>query len=300
MSRRQVILGLTALVGSAFAVACARAEGQAPEAASTTAGPPKEPEPELEPIRPTAEPAPATRGGRHDTAALPGARQSEALRVMGQTAAAEFPPRSLGAGEVAAAAAPDPAPSPAPPPITARSGRRESAVEASPVEQNPEAAPPLPAGLASYQSAFLSRAIAPAQRSQAATGVPASVTLAQAILESDWGRSKLATQAHNYFGIKATRKDGPAGTVWMRTYEARVGYVNAPFRAYRDMEESFVDHGRFFFEAQRYEKALRVRDDARAFAREIHRAGYATDPAYSEKLIRLMEKLSLQTYDRSK
>jgi len=156
-----------------------------------------------------------------------------------------------------------------------------------------EKAPQLPPNLEPYQAQFLERAISPARQSHEETGIPASVTLAQAILESDWGRSRLATEAQNYFGIKASRKPGPAGVVWMRTYEAGIGYVDAPFRAYHNMAESFVDHGKFFSEVSLYAKALAVRDNAREFAQAIHRAGYATDPAYADKLLRVMDRLKL-------
>ena len=170
------------------------------------------------------------------------------------------------------------------PELSSRSGQKE--------------VPQLPPNLEPYQARFLERAILPAQQSHEETGIPASVTLAQAILESDWGRSRLATEAQNYFGIKATRKPGPAGVVWMRTYEAGIGYVDAPFRAYHNMAESFVDHGKFFFEVSLYAKALAVRDNAREFARAIQRAGYATDPAYADKLLRYMDRLKLEDYDQ--
>jgi flagellar protein FlgJ len=73
--------------------------------------------------------------------------------------------------------------------------------------------------------------------------------------------------------------------------------VRAPFRAYRSMADSFLDHGQFFLENPRYGQALAARDDARAFAREIANAGYATDPAYSGKLIGLMDRFNLYSYD---
>ena len=157
---------------------------------------------------------------------------------------------------------------------------------------------PIPAGLPAYQSEFLRTAIGPAIDSMRDTGVPASVTLAQAILESDWGRSGLTKQGKNYFGIKASRKAGPAGTIYMPTYEAGIGTVTAGFRKYNTMTESFVDHGLFFVENARYAPAMAVKDDARAFARAIHQAGYATDPAYSTKLINLMTKFALEQFDK--
>jgi flagellum-specific peptidoglycan hydrolase FlgJ len=159
---------------------------------------------------------------------------------------------------------------------------------------------PIPAGLPAYQAEFLKASIGPAIDSMRATGVPASVTLAQAILESDWGRSSLATDGRNYFGIKATSKQGTAGSITLPTREAGIGTVIAGFRAYNSMLESFVDHGNFLVENSRYAPALAVKDDARAFARAIQQAGYATDPNYATALINLMIKFGLEQYDQLK
>ena len=132
------------------------------------------------------------------------------------------------------------------------------------------------------------------------TGVPASVTIAQAILESYWGSSRLAHEANNYFGIKAQTKGGSAGSIWMDVWEVIGGrnvMQSQAFRAYNSIAESFVDHGRFFSENGRYSGALAVRDDPRAFARAINAAGYATDPGYASKLIGLMDRYNLYRYD---
>src|SRR5205085_9312705 len=118
-----------------------------------------------------------------------------------------------------------------------------------------------------------------AQRSRRTSGVPASVTVAQAILESDWGRSRLTRQGNNLFGIKALGGAvGPAGVVTLATWEHVGGsdvVVQAPFRAYYTLEQSIDDHGRFFTSNKRYGGALSVASDARAFARAIQDAGYA-------------------------
>jgi flagellum-specific peptidoglycan hydrolase FlgJ len=133
------------------------------------------------------------------------------------------------------------------------------------------------------------------------TGVPASVTIAQAILESYWGSSKLAKEANNYFGIKAQTKEGSAGVIWLDVWEVLGGQnvvQSEPFRAYHDIAESFVDHGRFFLENRRYRQALAVKNDPRQFAQEIADAGYATDPGYAPKLIALMDKFNLYRFDQ--
>lgn len=132
------------------------------------------------------------------------------------------------------------------------------------------------------------------------TGVPASVTIAQAILESYWGSSRLSRDANNYFGIKSQTKAGPAGSVWFDVWEVIGGrnvVQSQAFRAYNTAAESFIDHGLFFVENGRYAAAMAVKDDARQFAREINRAGYATDPAYASKLIGLMDRYNLYRYD---
>ncbi|MGQ9898520.1 MAG: LysM peptidoglycan-binding domain-containing protein [Acidobacteriota bacterium] len=146
-------------------------------------------------------------------------------------------------------------------------------------------------------NAFIDSIAADAIRSQRATGVPASVTIAQAILESGWGRSQLTRQANNYFGIKG---EGPAGSVTMRTREVINGrevYVNAQFRRYNSAAESFTDHGQFFIRNSRYATAMQHTNDAFRFAAEIHRAGYATDPNYTNLLHRLIREYDLTRFD---
>jgi flagellum-specific peptidoglycan hydrolase FlgJ len=129
--------------------------------------------------------------------------------------------------------------------------------------------------------------------------VPASVTIAQAALESDWGKSKLSTQGQNYFGIKATKSPGTAGVVNMPTGEYLNGSyvtVNAPFKAYNNMADSFTDHGVFLKDNPRYAK-LFTTNDPDTFARGLQSAGYATDPSYAAKLIKFMDTFNLYQYD---
>jgi peptidoglycan hydrolase-like protein with peptidoglycan-binding domain len=146
--------------------------------------------------------------------------------------------------------------------------------------------------------AFLDRIAADAIKSQRNTGVPASVTMAQALLESDRGRSGLTTRANNFFGIKG---EGPAGHITMPTREnfnGRWVTVDANFRKYNSPSESFDDHGKFLRKNPRYAPAFKHTDDARQFAREIHKAGYATDPQYSNKLISIMKEYGLERFDQ--
>jgi len=117
--------------------------------------------------------------------------------------------------------------------------------------------------------------------------VPACITLAQGILESAAGTSELAVNANNHFGIKCTSD-------WMgdvyRYDDDRRGEC---FRVYRDAEESFRDHAKFL-QRSRYERlfTLDIKDYA-AWAQGLKDCGYATDPAYPQKLIRLIEEYGL-------
>ncbi|WP_422658192.1 glucosaminidase domain-containing protein [Paenibacillus sp. EC2-1] len=131
-------------------------------------------------------------------------------------------------------------------------------------------------------------------------GVPASLTIAQAILESGWGESSLTKQANNLFGIKGT---GPAGSVTMPTteYRGQDRYtVNAQFRKYNAWNESVEDHTRLILngtkdQPARYHGVLGA--DYKTAATAIWKGGYATDPKYPQKLISIIETYGLQQYD---
>jgi uncharacterized protein (TIGR02594 family) len=158
--------------------------------------------------------------------------------------------------------------------------------------------------MASPQLDFIRRAAPGAQRGFKEFGVPASVTIAQAILESGWGKAHIGS-ANNYFGIKAQGPTsfGPIaiGTVTVPTREVINGRsvtVNGRFRKYRSMDDSMRDHGRFLRDNPRYRPAFSHSRDPNAFAQAIHRAGYATDPKYSSLLIGLMKQWDLYQFDR--
>ena len=136
-----------------------------------------------------------------------------------------------------------------------------------------------------------------AQRAMAATGVPASVTVAQAILESGWGKHTVG-EANNLFGIKGR---GPLGSVRARTPEFIKGKwvtIEADFAKYDNFEQSVTEHAQFFLRNRRYARALQFKGDPDAFAREIHKAGYATAPNYAMKLIELMRSYNLYRFDQ--
>jgi hypothetical protein len=140
-----------------------------------------------------------------------------------------------------------------------------------------------------------------ARASKAQTGVPASVTVAQAILESDWGQSLLSREANNYFGIKAMGSAGNDGAVWMNTMEfdgrGRSYYTLDPFRAYKSLVDSVTDHSLLFVRVGLYRAAMQATDNPNEFARRIAAAGYSTDPAYPSKIIGLMQKYDLYRFD---
>ncbi len=135
-------------------------------------------------------------------------------------------------------------------------------------------------------------AIAAAQR----YGVPAAVTIAQAIDESGWGRSELATADRNLFGIKGT---GPAGGDVRPTQEYENGVwvtQDASFRVYRTVAESIEDHGRLLATGAAYRQAMASRHQPEAFAKALTGV-YATNPDYGPDLIALMRMFDLYRYD---
>lgn len=153
------------------------------------------------------------------------------------------------------------------------------------------------------RSVFIT-AIAPlARESMEQTGVPASVTMGQAILESGWGSSGLSNWSGNYFGIKCgdTRSELQADCVARESQEyydpeEPVSEVS-DFRAYHTARDSFRDHGEFLRNTSRYAGAFEHTDDPDEFIRAVREAGYATDPNYSEMVISLMQDYDLYRYD---
>ena len=155
---------------------------------------------------------------------------------------------------------------------------------------------PASAATTSSQAAFISEVAPGAIATQREYGIPAAVTIAQAIDESGWGQSELAVEAHNLFGIKGT---GPAGSVTMPTSEYEDGTwvtIQASFRAYHDFSESIEDHGRLLATDSAYSHAMADRKLPDAFAADL--AGvYATDPSYGGELISLMRLYDLYRFD---
>ena len=127
-------------------------------------------------------------------------------------------------------------------------------------------------------------------------GVLASLTLAQAILESSWGKSGLTANYNNLFGIKAT---GNEPCIEMSTAEYVRGQriiINDRFRKYNTLAESIEDHGKFLTENSRYKNLLWGKD-YKIVCRLIQQDGYATDPNYANLLISIIEENNLAQYD---
>jgi flagellum-specific peptidoglycan hydrolase FlgJ len=122
-------------------------------------------------------------------------------------------------------------------------------------------------------------------------GIPASITLAQGILESGSGRGRLARDANNHFGIKCHDWTGP------RVYHDD-DRAQECFRKYNDPNQSYRDHSLFLAKRKRYANLFKHKPtDYKAWARGLKKAGYATDPKYPQKLISLIERYELYQYD---
>lgn len=124
--------------------------------------------------------------------------------------------------------------------------------------------------------------------------IPASITLAQGILESGAGRSQLARKSNNHFGIKC-------GSSWKgKTVRHHDDARNECFRAYKNARDSYEDHSKFLATGARYKFLFNLDiTDYKGWARGLKKAGYATDPSYANRLITIIEDYDLYKYDRS-
>ena len=124
--------------------------------------------------------------------------------------------------------------------------------------------------------------------------IPASITLAQGILESNNGNSRLATKANNHFGIKCHGWEG-------KKIFADDDKKNECFRKYKNILESFVDHSLFLTKYSRYEFLFEYKTtDYKSWARGLKKAGYATNNKYPELLIKIIEENKLYQFDSKK
>jgi len=153
---------------------------------------------------------------------------------------------------------------------------------------------------------FVQQHTGSAQQAEAATGIPAAFMVSQAALETGWGRKEIrhadGQPSYNLFGIKAGGSwKGPVAEVATTEYVGgKAQKVMAKFRAYGSYAESFTDYARLMKESPRYQAAVggakgevagrtvAKADNAAAFAQGLQKAGYATDPAYADKLTRVI------------
>jgi lysozyme len=227
----------------------------------------------------------STAGGAAAGAAAPSTpAQSTSGNAIAQ-AKADIPGAAVAAG--LAVAAPQPSGSGTATPAT---HSRTSA----PYRQHTAAATATPG--TKSQQAFINQIAPGALAAQQRFGVPASVTIAQAIDESGWGTSQLAASDYNLFGIKGS---GPAGSVTLPTQEFENGQwvtIYAQFRVYHNVSESISDHAELLATSGYYTRAMADRAVPDAFANDLTGV-YATDPDYGANLIALMRLYNLYRFD---
>ena len=244
--------------------------------------------------------------GAAATATVPGLPGGVALAGTGGIPGAGPGGGKQGPGEQAKGAVPgvlatgqllgEPAASPKPAPAE-RSRPSSSPPAASPSGSSASSSPKQHATVGTRnQQAFISLIAPGAVAAQQRYGVPASVTIAQAIEESAWGQSSLAARYHNLFGIKGS---GPAGSVTLPTQEYENGSwvtIDAQFAVYHNDAESVADHAELLATSGYYTRAMADRAQPDAFANDLTGV-YATDPDYGANLIALMKLYNLYQYD---
>ncbi|MEC3905404.1 glucosaminidase domain-containing protein [Tamlana sp. 2201CG12-4] len=139
---------------------------------------------------------------------------------------------------------------------------------------------------------YIDKHKATAQQEMKLYGIPASITLAQGILESGSGKGRLSVKANNHFGIKC---HGWTGAKIYHDDDKK----QECFRKYKDAKYSFRDHSLFLSERSRYSKLFKLKqEDYKGWARGLKAAGYATDRKYPSKLISLIERYKLYEFDK--
>jgi len=168
---------------------------------------------------------------------------------------------------------------------------QQASVEAvSPATPGADAVAPVEGASREEQRAFLDRIAPMAQRAAERLGVAPELVAAHAALESGWGQRPLTAadgrSTHNLFGIKAGGAWRGAATEALTTeYEGgQAQKTTQSFRHYDNLDQAFGDYASLLRNSPRYQDALHVGADARAFATALARGGYATDPAYADKL----------------
>ena len=142
-----------------------------------------------------------------------------------------------------------------------------------------------PSNAVSYVEQYKQIAVAESIR----TGIPASIKLAQGILESGYGSSPLAKNSNNHFGIKC-------GSGWSGK---TVQYKGSCYRVFKNGNDAYKEHSYFLVKGTRYKDLFKLkRNDYKGWAKGLRKAGYATNPKYPSKLIELIERYKLYNYDK--
>ncbi|MFC6179717.1 glycoside hydrolase family 73 protein [Lactiplantibacillus daowaiensis] len=149
---------------------------------------------------------------------------------------------------------------------------------------------------------FIKRLVPDAQAMQTKYHVLASITLSQAILESDWGQSTNATENNNLFGVKATEAEPGKMMPTQEYYDGAYHNVKRRFRVYSSWHASMVAHAKRLangpaWSPNHYQAVIKA-TNYRTAAQALAKAGYATDPDYAQKLINVIQKYDLERYDK--
>lgn len=170
---------------------------------------------------------------------------------------------------------------------------------------------------ASVQSEFIAKLVKGAQENERKTGIPSSVAIGMAALETGWGRSKMATNytvdqglptqkvysVNTLFNIKCTTAVSPyqTGCVPVRTAEYKPDgtqyFIVDNFRTYANWGDSILDYGRLLTSASRYARAFDYKAYPDQFVTEVRKGGYATDPKYADLVISIMKGYDLYQYN---
>ncbi|MCI1284379.1 MAG: glycoside hydrolase family 73 protein [Lacticaseibacillus songhuajiangensis] len=154
------------------------------------------------------------------------------------------------------------------------------------------------------KQAFVHRLAPYAQTLYANYGVLPSITLAQAILESNWGNSTLASQYHNLFGVKADANQSGRNLTTSEYVNGQWQTVTARFRVYSDDYASMREHAILLYQGTSWNRgqyaAVVKAADYETAAKALQSSGYATDPDYASKLIAIIKKYQLSDYDTKK
>ena len=257
--------------------------GASPAATSATTPPANPAAANPAAAAPTAQPAQSAQPASPSAAASPSATPTSA------PASAPASPSSSPTATPTVSASPSASPS-----ASAAASKPAAKPAAKPYRQYAAPAQATPGTRA--QQAFINLVAPGAEAAQQRWGVPAAVTIAQAIDESAWGNSQLAADYHNLFGIKG---DGPAGSVDLPTsefYNGRWVNIEAPFRVYHNVAESVADHAELLATSGYYQRAMADRTVPDAFANDLTGV-YATDPDYGSTIIAIMKLYNLYRFD---